>query len=287
MSEKNKKKSGLILSCWIVAALIVLIAFLVNGNTIVGNLKSTGFFERVFGTTPEFVKNHKDEVNPESNGLLEVEIENSTPSSTPSDTTLTTPQTQDTEQEKLSVEVNTQTSELQNKDDTDDLQEPEVETYTAEVKPEKQEPKPTPAPQAVTLHVCFVMIDSDGSINKKETTRTTTKRDAPLSAALEALLSGPTMSERNSNYMTLIPSGTRLLGASVKNGIATLNFSEEFEFNTYGVEGYLGQLMQIVYTATAFSTVDSVQFLIEGQKHEYLGSEGVWIGSPLARSTFK
>jgi spore germination protein GerM len=45
--------------------------------------------------------------------------------------------------------------------------------------------------------------------------------------------------------------------------------------------------MQVVYTATAFSTVDSVQILIDGEKKEYLGSEGVWIGSPLARSSFR
>ena len=44
--------------------------------------------------------------------------------------------------------------------------------------------------------------------------------------------------------------------------------------------------MQIVYTATEFSTVKSVQFLIDGQKKEYLGSEGVWIGSPLSRTSF-
>ena len=43
------------------------------------------------------------------------------------------------------------------------------------------------------------------------------------------------------------------------------------------VEGYVNQLMQIVYTATSFSTVNSVQFLIEGEKREYLGSEGQWI----------
>jgi spore germination protein GerM len=87
--------------------------------------------------------------------------------------------------------------------------------------------------------------------------------------------------------MSLIPKGTKLLGVTVKDGVALLNFSEDFEYNTYGVEGYLGQLMQIVYTATSFSTVSSVQFLLEGQKKEYLGSEGVWIGSPLARSTFR
>ena len=87
--------------------------------------------------------------------------------------------------------------------------------------------------------------------------------------------------------MTLIPSGTRLLGASVSNGIATLNFSEAFSFNSVGVQGYLAQLMQIVYTATSFSTVNSVQFIIEGQREDYLGSEGTWIGSPLSRSSFQ
>ena len=87
--------------------------------------------------------------------------------------------------------------------------------------------------------------------------------------------------------MSLIPEGTRLLGASVKNGTATLNFNEAFELNqTVGVEGYIAQLMQIVYTATEFSTVRSVQILIEGEKKDYLGSEGQWIGSPLARSSF-
>ena len=86
--------------------------------------------------------------------------------------------------------------------------------------------------------------------------------------------------------MSLIPSGSKLIGASVKDGVATLNFNENFEFNTYGVEGSIGQLMQIVYTATEFSTVKSVQFLIEGEKKEYLGSEGQWIGTPLARSSF-
>ena len=80
--------------------------------------------------------------------------------------------------------------------------------------------------------------------------------------------------------------GTRLLGASVRNGVATLNFSSEFEFNRYGIEGLRGQLQQIVYTATAFQTVESVQFLIDGEKKEYLGSEGVWIGTPLRRSSF-
>ena len=65
-----------------------------------------------------------------------------------------------------------------------------------------------------------------------------------------------------------------------------LNFNENFEFNSVGVEGCITQLMQIVYTATDFSTVKSVQFLVEGEKKEYLGTEGQWIGSPLSRNNF-
>ena len=44
--------------------------------------------------------------------------------------------------------------------------------------------------------------------------------------------------------------------------------------------------MQVVYTATAFSNIDSVQFLIEGAKQDYLG-EGVYVGAPLPRSIFR
>ena len=72
----------------------------------------------------------------------------------------------------------------------------------------------------------------------------------------------------------------------VKNGVATLNLSEDFRFNRYGIEGYIGQLSQVVFTATTFPTVTAVQFLLDGQRREYLGAEGVWIGTPLGRKDF-
>ena len=102
---------------------------------------------------------------------------------------------------------------------------------------------------------------------------------------MNALIDGPTNAEAGQDCITLLSAGSRLLGASVKNGIATLNFNEEFEFNQYGIEGILGQLQQIVYTATAFPTVESVQFLVEGNHKDFLG-EGVSIGSPLSRGSF-
>ena len=101
------------------------------------------------------------------------------------------------------------------------------------------------------------------------------------------MLKGPDSSiAAEKNCQSLIPAGTKLLSIKIQSGVAYLDFSEDFEINPFGVEGYNAQLMQIVYTATSFSTVKSVQFLIEGEKKEYLGSEGQWIGSPLSRNAF-
>jgi spore germination protein GerM len=71
------------------------------------------------------------------------------------------------------------------------------------------------------------------------------------------------------------------------DGIATLDFSGEFEYNKYGVEGYRGQLEQIVYTATAFPTVDKVLFLIDGELRQFIGGEGSRIDLPLSRDSFR
>jgi spore germination protein GerM len=102
--------------------------------------------------------------------------------------------------------------------------------------------------------------------------------------ALNVLLSGPTAEERNRGIVSLIPQNTKLLSSLVRGATAYLSFSEDFLFNTYGVEGYAAQVRQIVWTATEFSTVSDVQILIEGRRVDYLG-EGVWIGSPLNRQS--
>jgi spore germination protein GerM len=82
--------------------------------------------------------------------------------------------------------------------------------------------------------------------------------------------------------ISLIPSGVKVLSAAVRGATAYINFSEEFQFNSYGAEGYAAQLRQIVWTVTEFPTVQEVQVLIEGRRTDYLG-EGIWIGSPINR----
>jgi spore germination protein GerM len=102
--------------------------------------------------------------------------------------------------------------------------------------------------------------------------------------ALQALMQGPSIEEQRRDLISLIPQGTRILSAVVRGDTAYISFSEEFQFNTYGVEGYAAQLRQIVWTVTEFSTVKDVQILIEGRRVDYLG-EGIWIGSPVNRDT--
>lgn len=162
-----------------------------------------------------------------------------------------------------------------NEDVTKEVQKAEEKTSNVVVTKEKTK-----------LLLYFVIIDSDGALIRYEIERNVPKTLTPLTAALNSLLQGPTIGELEKGYVSVIPEGTKLLSASISNRIATLNFSDEFTRNGYGVDGFIGQLMQVVYTATAFSSIDSVQFLIDGQKKEYLG-EGVWIGTPLGRSSFK
>lgn len=134
--------------------------------------------------------------------------------------------------------------------------------------------------------IYLVKIEPDGKLIRKAVMRELVKTDSPLTDAVKSLLQGPTTAEIKQGYRTFIPPDTKLISVEVKNGVAEINISEDFQFNRYGIEAYQAQLAQIVLTACEFSTVTSVQFLIQGKKKEYLGAEGIWIGSPLSVNSF-
>lgn len=275
--KKAKKSKGLSIAIIILIVLIIFILLIVKKDIIITNLKETNFFGRVFGATPEFVEKHPSsektdsDINTESTVTIKVESEKKVePSKKESEKKSDSPLAAESEKpQPVTVQKETEKPVT--------VEKKEVET------PKKQTTEVT----YTELQLYFIEIDADGSVIRKNVKRSIPKNDSPLVTALNLLLAGPdTTKSAEKNCMSLIPDGTKLLGAKVQNGIAYLDFSENFEFNSYGVEGYNGQLMQIVYTATNFSTVKSVQFLIEGKKKEYLGSEGQWIGSPLSRSSF-
>lgn len=153
--------------------------------------------------------------------------------------------------------------------------------------PDPQTPPVTPAPQPAprqtrerTLY--FIRLDPDGTILRTQALRQIPLSDSPMLDALRSLLQGPTAEEQRRDIKNFIPQGTRILSAIVRGETAYISFSEEFQYNIYGVEGYAAQLQQVVWTATEFSNVKDVQFLIEGRRIDYLG-ESIWIGSPIGR----
>ncbi len=133
------------------------------------------------------------------------------------------------------------------------------------------------------VRIFFVKVNNDGEIDLKSELKSVYVGKTPLSKSLEALLAGPDTQDINRGLLTLIPEGAQLLSTTIKDGVAYLNFNEMFRFNPLGVEGYIAQIKQIVYTATEFESVDSVQFSIDGVRQEYLGPEGVYIGRPISR----
>lgn len=291
--EKKNNQTGLALACWILGFLILLIVFLVKQDDIYSNLKTTRFFERLFGTTPEFIENHEVKEKPpvkeeETVITLSTEEKPATPQK-PTEETKETPSANESQksqpvQENKSESTVEPKSQEQTQSQVKTTSQEKTETQSSgKASAEQEKPKTV---TVVNQKLYFVYIGEDGTLSRKMITRQVEKNDSPLMTNINLLLKGPDSSESAKGYRSLIPPGTRLLSAAVRDGVAYLNFNEQFEFNTVGMDGYQAQLMQIVYTATEFSTVSSVQFLIDGQKKEYLGSEGIWIGSPLSRASF-
>jgi spore germination protein GerM len=128
----------------------------------------------------------------------------------------------------------------------------------------------------------FVQVDRSGYTSRVQANRRLPVSDSPLTDVLHALIAGPNADEKGRGLISLIPPATKLLSASIRDSTAYLSFNEDFQYNTYGVEGYAGQLRQIVFTVTEFPNVSDVQIFIEGRRIDYLG-EGVWVGSPVSR----
>lgn len=131
----------------------------------------------------------------------------------------------------------------------------------------------------------FTQVDRDGTLLRVRADRRLPLSDTPMIDVLQTLLAGPNNAEAQNGYISLIPAGAKIISAAVRSDTAYINFSEDFMYNTYGAEGYIGQLRQVIYTATEFPNVRYVQILIEGRRVDYLG-ESVWIGSPLNRDTY-
>ena len=118
---------------------------------------------------------------------------------------------------------------------------------------------PDTTPHSVKLTLYFPNSDASGLIS---TNRTVIVSDQEVIKAMFIELSTPP-----SGMQKPLPKGTTLKSASVKDGVATIDLSPEFQKNFGG--GSAGEQMtmySIVNTLTTLPNVHSVQFLLDGKK---------------------
>jgi germination protein M len=268
---KSRKKASFGVLFWLAFLLLVLVVFLYNRTTIENVLETTGLVdvlrERFGGDEePEVVQ-----VDPEDGSDL-----------------LDAPEGQQEEPVEAPRIVDLPPAAPDLRDEPEEAPEVVEEPTEAPQRPDRDAPDSTDQPELRRRdsNIYFIRVTDQGTIYPEGVIREVTYTNNPMTETLKTLLEGPTIDELNLGLLNLIPDGTRLLSAAVRDRVAYLNFSEEFRFNPMGFEGLMAQLQQIVYSTTEFSTVERVQILIEGELVEYLGVEGLFIGKPLSRDSF-
>jgi hypothetical protein len=144
---------------------------------------------------------------------------------------------------------------------------------------------PSPAGTMI-VRAYFVLGGEPGTVGLVPVLRVVPKSTAVAGAAMNAVLAGPTADESGERTITsAIPAGSRLLGVTIKNGVATVDLSTEFDSG--GGSASMGyRLAQVVYTLTQFTSVKSVVFQIEGQTVTVFGGEGIVLDGPVGRTDF-
>ena len=148
------------------------------------------------------------------------------------------------------------------------------------------DPLASPAPSATTLIRAYLWLGGlPGSEGLVAVLREVPGTKSVATAAVNALLAGPTLAETGRAITTAVPVGSRLLGLTIVGAVATVDLSSEFESGG-GSAAVLSRLGQVVYTLTQFPAVKSVVFQIEGVTRTTFGSEGVVLDKPATRTDY-
>jgi len=106
--------------------------------------------------------------------------------------------------------------------------------------------------------------------------------DSPIFAVISFLINY----KPKDPYLNLIPEGTRLLGAWIKNKVLYLDFNKAFLNNRNGLKSIEIQIYQIVNTAMQFKEITGVRFLIEGNTRKYYSDEGFLLDITFKQKSF-
>lgn len=136
-------------------------------------------------------------------------------------------------------------------------------------------PPPATTPQVTTAVVYFARGEHLGVSSTRQVPAA-----SPARAALEQLLAGPTSTEKASGLITAIPSGTKLRGIVIADGVATVDLTRRFESGG-GTLSMSLRIGQVVKTLSQFSRVKRVAFKLDGKKAEWISGEGIMVWPPV------
>ena len=130
---------------------------------------------------------------------------------------------------------------------------------------------PSPSPTSAATTTVSVYFLRNGFIGTAH--RTLPATTMPATAALRALLQGPTAEESAAGLNTAIPADYELQRVAIKDGTAFVDLSciTLYEFTAKGARRLLAQ---IVYTVTQFPTVDGAVVTLNGEQLRPPGSAG-------------
>jgi hypothetical protein len=135
-------------------------------------------------------------------------------------------------------------------------------------------------PTLLSLEVWFTR--GDGLLAVR---RTHSPTPTVATAAVNALLDGPTADERANGLTSEVPAGTKLLGIAIRNGVATVDLTSEYQSGG-GSRSMQTRLGQVVYTLTQFPTVQKVRFRLDGTPVNVFSSEGIVLDHPVGRADY-
>jgi hypothetical protein len=135
-------------------------------------------------------------------------------------------------------------------------------------------------PTSVSLEVWF--LDGEQLVRQARSHQAT---PFVATAAMNALLAGPTAAEANAGLATSVPAGTKLLGISIKKGVATVDLTSQYQSGG-GSLSMKARLAQVVYTLTQFSTVRAVLFHLDGEPVNVFSGEGIVLDHPVGRKDY-
>ena len=108
-----------------------------------------------------------------------------------------------------------------------------------------------------------------------------------VTAALAALIAGPTSEEAGAGLSSAVPADTVLRGVAIDGDVATVDLSGAFD-DGGGTFSMSARLAQLTYTVTAADpAVRGVLVALDGEVVTVFSSEGLMIEEPMTRDDFQ